>query len=528
MQTNSLKLKQTGLLIAGLLVSQLAFAASVGTVTFTTEGATITHADKTITPAKKSAELVAGDVIDTNAGRLQLSLIDGGKVSLQPNTTYKIERYEFASGKEDGSEYAITELVKGGLRTVSGLIGHKNRDHYQLKTAVATIGIRGTEFTVNFNDNNLLMTTNHGSVDVCNIGGCLNAVSGQTIQVAGLGASPKPSKEMAKAAAAAPAAKAAAAPAESGKAVFAAAEKTDVKKLAESQKPIVVAPPDVIIPPTTPLVDNRGLSMQFTSFGDAAFYDATVTLSGNDVKAISNLTAGIDHQNVNLNVSTPFYAIPNVLKMGVMTDAGTYVNGAQVGNVGDLYYIVGVAPDVNNLSTLKGTYTVAAQSPVKFNFGGGGLSSPVIADITPTALSPTGATPTNQIIGVFNFDFGVRTYNYGLEIPTSIGTYGISGDEKLGALNGNGTFGSNAIVTYTPVGGGNQVFLGTTNGYSTGSGLGTLGGHTVMGSFFGKNGQALGLQYGFNASGVGTVNTGAGTSVNGPVNGTLFGNLVLK
>ena len=214
-------------LIALLLLSPFAFAKAVGTVTFTTGEATINRADNTSIKATKNAELNAGDAIETKNGRLQLSLIDGGKVSLQPNTVYKINKYEF-SGKEDGSEFAFTELLKGGMRTVSGLIGHKNRERYQLKTAVATIGIRGTEFTVNFNNNQLLMTTNQGSVDVCNAGGCLNALAGQSIAVAGIGAAPKPSSKPAKAAAAA-------APS-SAKTVFAVADAID-----NTGAPLVVA-----------------------------------------------------------------------------------------------------------------------------------------------------------------------------------------------------------------------------------------------------------------------------------------------
>ena len=222
----SFMLKSTSFVFL-LALSQVAMAKSVGSVTFSTGDVTISHADKTITKAAKNAELNAGDAIETKEGRVQLSMIDGGKISLQPNTIYKINQFEFA-GKEDGSEYNFTELVKGGLRTVSGLIGHKNRDHYQLKTAVATIGIRGTEFTVNFYDNNLLMTTNHGSVDVCNASGCLNAMTGQSIQVTGIGGAPKPSNKAAKAAAAPP-------PAAAGKAMFAEGASIDAVALTTTQ-----------------------------------------------------------------------------------------------------------------------------------------------------------------------------------------------------------------------------------------------------------------------------------------------------
>ncbi len=194
-------LLKAGFFVFTLVISQIALAKTAGTVTFKTGDATITHADKSVIQAAKNTELNVGDTVETKDGRVQLALIDGGKVSLQPNTIYKINQYEF-TGKEDGSEYAFTELIKGGLRTVSGLIGHKNRARYQLKTTAATIGIRGTEFTANFDGNTLIMTTNHGSVDVCNDGGCLNAMTGQSIVVS-VGGAPKPSKKAALAAAAA-------------------------------------------------------------------------------------------------------------------------------------------------------------------------------------------------------------------------------------------------------------------------------------------------------------------------------------
>jgi hypothetical protein len=85
----------TGVFVASLCVSQLAFAQSAGTVTFKIGDVSITHNDKTITQAVKNDPLNAGDTIETKDGRLQLALIDGGKVSLQPNTIYRINKYEF-------------------------------------------------------------------------------------------------------------------------------------------------------------------------------------------------------------------------------------------------------------------------------------------------------------------------------------------------------------------------------------------------------------------------------------------------
>ena len=50
----------------------------------------------------------------------------------------------YPQGPVPGDVFA---LLKGGLRAVTGLIGKRvNRDAYKLRTATATVGIRGTDF----------------------------------------------------------------------------------------------------------------------------------------------------------------------------------------------------------------------------------------------------------------------------------------------------------------------------------------------------------------------------------------------
>ncbi len=57
----------------------------------------------------------------------------------------KCDRTDQAKPQEDG---ALLRLLKGGLRTVTGLMGKRRPDAFQLGTATATIGIRGTDFVV--------------------------------------------------------------------------------------------------------------------------------------------------------------------------------------------------------------------------------------------------------------------------------------------------------------------------------------------------------------------------------------------
>ena len=70
---------------------------------------------------------------------------DGTEVVLRPNTQFKIEAYVFDE-KEPAKDNIIFGLLKGGLRSVSGLMSKRNRDKIQYTTATATVGIRGTHF----------------------------------------------------------------------------------------------------------------------------------------------------------------------------------------------------------------------------------------------------------------------------------------------------------------------------------------------------------------------------------------------
>ena len=66
-------------MVISSLFTQLTFAKSAGTITFSMGFATITHADKSINPAVKNADIHSGDIIEARDGRVQLALIDGAK-----------------------------------------------------------------------------------------------------------------------------------------------------------------------------------------------------------------------------------------------------------------------------------------------------------------------------------------------------------------------------------------------------------------------------------------------------------------
>lgn len=131
-------------LSGSLFFAQAAQAAAVGKVVFATGSPEASDSSGTSRVLRRGGEVFSGDKLTTAArSRLQISFIDGAYISLQPNSQYEIEEYNF-SGTQDGTEKANYHLLKGGVRAVTGLIGKKNNDAYKVRTAVATIGIRGT------------------------------------------------------------------------------------------------------------------------------------------------------------------------------------------------------------------------------------------------------------------------------------------------------------------------------------------------------------------------------------------------
>ncbi len=92
----------------------------------------------------------SGDSVTTGvASNVQFRMIDGAVIALRAQTEFKIDEYSY-NGKEDGSEKAMLSLVKGGVRAVTGVIGHENKDNLQVNAVVATVGIRGTGFNLNY------------------------------------------------------------------------------------------------------------------------------------------------------------------------------------------------------------------------------------------------------------------------------------------------------------------------------------------------------------------------------------------
>lgn len=151
--------------------------AAAGKVEFASGGATIQGADGSSKVMTKGMEVNQGDTILTGSGRAQVKFSDGGYISFQPNTQFKIEEYNY-NGKQDGTERGFFRLVEGGLRALTGFVGRENRPNYRMATPVATIGIRGSYYLAEFREK-LRTHVGHGSIYVFNEQGNIILFEGQ-------------------------------------------------------------------------------------------------------------------------------------------------------------------------------------------------------------------------------------------------------------------------------------------------------------------------------------------------------------
>lgn len=111
-----------------------------------------------------------------------LKFEDGTAVLLKENTAFQVQNYSF-NAKAPETSNAIFNLVRGGMRMVTGLVTSRNRDALKVGTPLATIGIRGTEFIAELVNPFYIQVVN-GVITVTNAAGSVVFSAGQAAVVA--------------------------------------------------------------------------------------------------------------------------------------------------------------------------------------------------------------------------------------------------------------------------------------------------------------------------------------------------------
>lgn len=76
----------------------------------------------------------------------KIRFTDGSLVSIIPDSEYSLDSYQYKPDSSNNN--AASTLAKGGLRCISGEIAKTNPNNYTYKTPTATMGVRGTIFSI--------------------------------------------------------------------------------------------------------------------------------------------------------------------------------------------------------------------------------------------------------------------------------------------------------------------------------------------------------------------------------------------
>lgn len=110
----------------------------VGTVTASSDAGVIRR-------LRRGDEIYAGDRLESAAASsAQLVFSDNARMAVRPDTVVRIVDYRFDADDSSRSGSFIS-LLEGAIRSITGLIGQRNRSSVVLNTPVATIGVRGTD-----------------------------------------------------------------------------------------------------------------------------------------------------------------------------------------------------------------------------------------------------------------------------------------------------------------------------------------------------------------------------------------------
>lgn len=393
-----LKMKLSLVIRRGLALLALAAApfavcaAGAAKVDFAAGEVRAMSADGKSRPLAKGSEVLSGETVQTGAdGRAQLRFTDGAMLSLQPRSEFRLDNYQF-SGQADGSERGFFTLLKGGMRTLTGWVGRANRDNYQVKTTVATIGIRGTEYTISYLENEAItVSTGEGRVEVCNRAGCVVLSSGDSAVVRGNSEPPR---------------------------------LTDSRPRLDPPQPVLALATPVYVagdmPLTVPpqvLPSGSGYSMVYAGHDVAGIAVATSYPVSNVTASFASdgsLQSAVDASlpamlDAAMQASAGGFSADGVIGWGRWSSAAGVFNG-QSADVTDLHYVIGKPASTTDLVAL----------------GSASATYHVIGSTRPTdQLGNVGGAPSGTLVATFSA--GSADLNLNLSVPINGQTYQASG-----------------------------------------------------------------------------------------------------
>ena len=141
-------------------------------------------------PLTVGAPLYSADIVESEKGAYAVLVFkDEGRISVEAESNFEIKNYKFSDlAAQNKTSY---DLVKGGMRLLTGIIATENKEDFSVNTPVATIGIRGTGFDLVYREGKLYSYTWQGVISQQNESGTTELSEPDASLIESIQAAPK-------------------------------------------------------------------------------------------------------------------------------------------------------------------------------------------------------------------------------------------------------------------------------------------------------------------------------------------------
>jgi hypothetical protein len=168
--------------IACMLVPGVALA-TAGYIHDMTGKGTVVGPTGATTALSVGTIIAAGSTIRTEPNSTAILKFEDGQIAvLAADTAFRVSEYNYNKTRVADSRIAV-DLIQGGLRFITGVIGATNRNAVRLTAGTATIGIRGTDLSIlrNAATQAILAAVNNGAANLSNSVGEVNLGPGSLV-----------------------------------------------------------------------------------------------------------------------------------------------------------------------------------------------------------------------------------------------------------------------------------------------------------------------------------------------------------
>ena len=135
--------------------------AAIGEIT-AVQGEAQLQREATVLPAKKGTSLEEKDLLETQKhSKVQGILKDDTVITIGPQSSYFFETYQ-----DQAEPKVLMRLQHGFFKIITGKIGKIAPERFKVKTEVATIGIRGTQFMASVQEGQESIACSRGALVV--------------------------------------------------------------------------------------------------------------------------------------------------------------------------------------------------------------------------------------------------------------------------------------------------------------------------------------------------------------------------